>query len=91
MLFVSGPADGRRMEVDSDARSWRVPIPPPLPLTAPRGQRIEELQFAVADYELQRFVAPTRIVEVFAPLGQDPGDTLLALIRGYSPQKRERD
>lgn len=82
-LFLGGPADGKRIFIES-GRSF-IAIPEKLETTTPN----ERSQFLISRYRRERLSGPDRDVSIFVSDSVTLDDVLDMLVEGYRPHGSE--
>jgi hypothetical protein len=84
-LFIGGVADGRRIEVDSDAEWWkaegRVPLPPPHRAPTPNDTCV--IVDLYRPFPIHYGETPGEKITVMAKAGMSQYAIIAALINGY--------
>ena len=81
-LFIGGPADGERFDLDANCYTVTIPVLPKLKCVfddgAPRPTTFNEVQ-----YERMEFSGGRASYFIYAPVGMTGDEVLLYLIKGY--------
>lgn len=88
-LFLGGPADGWRIQVDTKLKTVAIPINPHPPAFTPDKAVLDAVTSPVFKYKREIFQCSSETYFVYVPTDWSCADIVDALILGYKPQNNE--
>lgn len=90
-LFLGGPADGWRIDVDTTKERVAIPINPHPPAFTPDNAVLDTKASPAYDYKREEITCATETYYVYVPVDWNCADLFDALIMGYKIENnRER-
>lgn len=86
-LFLGGPADGWRIEVDTNKERVTIPINPHPPGFTPDLSVLRANAGPAYDYKREQIECALETYYVYVPVNWNCADITEALILGYKPDK----
>jgi hypothetical protein len=86
-LFLGGPADGWRIEIDTHLEKVTIPINPHPPGYTPDIAVLTGVAGPAYEYKREEIQCSLETYYVYVPLDWNCSDIVEALILGYKPEK----
>lgn len=88
-LFLGGPADGWRIDVDTSLKTVAIPINPHPPAFTPDNAVLSATSTPAFNYKREELECSLETYHIYVPVDWTCSDIIDALIKGYKTDNNE--